>query len=774
LIEEELRRNPPPAPPPEQRVTSSGRSVSPGDIVVTGQRPRGSVLGDIPPERTFGPLDIRAYEANSIGELLQTLGPQVSSDRGREDSGPVVLLNGRRVASFLEIASIPTEAIERMEVFPEEVALRYGYPADQKVVNVVTWERYQARIGQLIAAVPTAGGREVGGLSGNYFSIRGDARLSVDGLYTRSQALLESDRGLIQPFPSAPDAARFRTLLPATEQGSLNAVWSRPVFGDAALTINGRAELSASRGLVGLGPDGPLRREVDRSTFLTGTTLSGLRGSWQWTVSGTLGHVLATTLTDTAASPGAPERARALDTRVGADLVLTGPLVALPAGPLAASVRAGAETRAFSSRSVGREGTRSAELSRDRASIQTSLDLPLASRRAGGRSPLGALSLNVNAELETLSDFSTLRTFGYGLAWSPVRAVSLIVSATHEEGAPSLEQLGAPTVVTPNVPTFDLARGEFVNASFVTGGNPDLDADSRQLARMALNVQPIPGQDLSVTAEFTRIRSERPIAPFPLLTPVTEAAFPGRFTRDASGRLVRIDARPINFARAAQDLLRFGINFTRPLGPLPPGMQNVRVFSGSIEDVRSRLPAGTRVIQAPPNSDFARRFENLASRLTLSLYYNLRLRDDILVREGGPVLDLLDGGAIDLRGGRPRHTLEFQAGASKRGLGARLDARWQSGTRVAGTSRALGGVGDLRFSDLTTVNLNLFVNLAERFGGNAAPQWMRGTRLSLGISNLFDARPTVRDVAGDAPFSLQPAYLDPIGRTVNLTVRKMF
>jgi len=204
LIEEELRRNPPPAPPPEQRVTSSGRSVSPGDIVVTGQRPRGSVLGDIPPERTFGPLDIRAYEANSIGELLQTLGPQVSSDRGREDSGPVVLLNGRRVASFLEIASIPTEAIERMEVFPEEVALRYGYPADQKVVNVVTWERYQARIGQLIAAVPTAGGREVGGLSGNYFSIRGDARLSVDGLYTRSQLCSKATAVSSNPSPPHP------------------------------------------------------------------------------------------------------------------------------------------------------------------------------------------------------------------------------------------------------------------------------------------------------------------------------------------------------------------------------------------------------------------------------------------------------------------------------------------------------------------------------------------------------------------------------------------
>jgi hypothetical protein len=65
-------------------------------ITVTGQRPRGSVIGNIPPEITLNQLDIRAYGAATLDELLQSLSPQTRSGRGRGDQQPVVLLNGKR------------------------------------------------------------------------------------------------------------------------------------------------------------------------------------------------------------------------------------------------------------------------------------------------------------------------------------------------------------------------------------------------------------------------------------------------------------------------------------------------------------------------------------------------------------------------------------------------------------------------------------------------------------------------------------------------------
>ena len=46
-----------------------------------------------------------------------------------------LVAHGRRVSSYAEIARLPTEAIERTEILPEEVALKYGYPADRKEVS---------------------------------------------------------------------------------------------------------------------------------------------------------------------------------------------------------------------------------------------------------------------------------------------------------------------------------------------------------------------------------------------------------------------------------------------------------------------------------------------------------------------------------------------------------------------------------------------------------------------------------------------------------------
>ena len=97
------------------------------EIVVTGSRPRGSVIGDIPPENTLNARDVRATGATDINELLEALAPQIGSARGRGGERPVLLLNGQRISSFRELRDLPTEAIQRVEILPEEVALKYGY-----------------------------------------------------------------------------------------------------------------------------------------------------------------------------------------------------------------------------------------------------------------------------------------------------------------------------------------------------------------------------------------------------------------------------------------------------------------------------------------------------------------------------------------------------------------------------------------------------------------------------------------------------------------------
>lgn len=766
-LEERFRKD----PSALTRVTGEpGAGANGSDIVVTGQRPRGAVVGDLPAERTFNQLDIRAFGADNIGALLEAIGPQVASNRGRGDGGPVTLLNGRRVSDFSEIARIPTEAIERMEVFPEELALRYGYRADQKVVNVVTYECFISRVGQVSYIAPTDGGRDNGVGNVDYLRLRGDTRIGLGATYNRAASLLESDRD-VQQFSGSPELGRFRTLLPSSEQGSVNVLVGGHVLGDVSATLNARFEANSSASLFGLGVDGPLRRDSDRRVGHLGTTLGGRTGRWLWTFTGNYDRTSTKVLTDVSDTIVMRDEARSIDTLANADLLLTGPVLELPAGPVSASVRGGVDVRDFEGRSSRGGPDGRSDLSRDRASAQVSLDLPLLSRAGRIASPIGNLSANVNLAVERLSDAGTLRTFGYGFAWSPVDAVGFIASVTNEEGAPTLEQLGGPLLVTPNVRTFDIGRGEVVDVTRVSGGNAALRPDDRHVVRIGLNVRPLARTDLTLSLDYVATRIDDPIAAFPIVTPRIEAAFPDRFTRDGEGRLQRIDGRPLNFAESRQGQVRWGINFTRPLGPVPPGIQNARtrVFASEAE-ARRALPNAV-FTRAEPGSAMSRNAANLTSRVFVSLYHNWYLEDAITLRGGLPALDLLDGGAVDFGGGRRRHEVEFQAGAFKRGLGARVTATWRSGTGIGGLANA---ADDLRFGDFATVNLSLFANLAERFGGSAAPAWLKGTRATIGVTNLFNTRPQVRDRAGATPLSYQPAYLDPLGRVFSFNLRKVF
>jgi hypothetical protein len=753
--------------PPDGAASTAEGEATTGDIVVAGQRPRGSVNSDIPPERTFNQLDIRAFGADNIAALLDTIGPQTASNRGRADGSPVTLLNGRRVSDFAEIARIPTEAIERMEIFPEELALQYGFRADQKVVNIVTFPRFQSRVGQLASLVPTDGGRDSGTANADYLRLAGDTRISLGATYSKADALLESERN-VQQFADAPDLGRSRTLLPENERFGINGVLGGHVLKNVAGSVNGHIDVTRNVSLLGIGDGGrALRRDSDQTLVHLGTTMAGSSGRWQWTALGNFDHTEAEVLTDTAGLNAPRDVARSTDTRITADMIASGPVAKLPAGSASVSMRLGAEFRDFTSRATFAANEVSADLSRDRGAAQADITIPLLARAEGKPAPLGNLALNANAAVEQLSDAGTLWSYGYGLTWAPVKGLDLIASVTREEGAPTLEQLGGPVLITPNVRTFDFARREVVDLARVSGGNGGLRNDDRHVFRLGMNLRPLANTDFNLSLDYVRTRIDDPIAPFPIVTSQLEAALPDRFTRDAEGRLLQIDARPINFAAARQQQLRWGINLTRPLGQIPEFMRggSVRVVTSEAE--ARRLFPNAQFVQAGAAPGAG----NLTSRLYVSVYHNWFLEDEIRPDAGAPALDFLDGGAVDFLGGRRRHEVEFQAGAFKKGLGARVSANWRSATSIRDLGAATAG--DLRFDDIAVVNLNLFANLSEAFGGQGAPRWLRGTRASIGISNLFNTRPAVRDGAGGTPLSYQPAYLDPLGRVLSFSLRKV-
>ncbi|MFL6843898.1 MAG: TonB-dependent receptor [Allosphingosinicella sp.] len=823
---------PPPAtdpatpPPPSEPSQTAAQAPNPTDaeaepdeedgetIVVTGQRPRGAVIGDIAPEVQYDRREIRALGAGSLTEILEAIAPQTRSGRGRGDESPVILLNGKRISGFSEIRNIPPEAITRVDVMPEEVALKYGYRADQKVVNFVLRRRFNAYTTELTGGLPTAGGRESYGAEGSYLQINPAGRLNAGVEYRHAEPLFESERGIIQsdPVPGI-ELGRFRTLLPKTDQLIVNGTLNRSVTEAINGTLNGSFQVDSSKAFLGLPqpsltPPG-LRRDSDTRNGHLGVSLNGALAPWNWSFTGNLDRIRSETETETNIGLG---RVRSVNQSGTAELVMTGPLFDLPGGEVLATAKTGFDARGLASEADRAGIVTLRELSRTREDAQINIDIPIASRRRAVLTALGNLSANFNAEIEHLSDFGTLRTLGAGLNWSPISQVSLIASFTDEDGAPSMQQLGDPILQTPGVRIFDFVRGETAEVTSITGGNPALIADNRRVWKLGATLRPLEKTDLSITANYTSSRIVNAISGFPAATAEIEAAFPDRFVRDSSGQLLVVDTRPVNFARSDRSELRWGFNLTLPIGKQPDPAQFRGRFGRGGQGAPGAAPGSAQgASQAQPAPDApaggaqpprgpreggggfggrggfgggggprgfggggGRGGFGGAGRLQLALYHTWHFTDTVLIRPGVPELDFLNGSAGSSRGGRPRHELEFQGTFSKNGLGSRLTANWQSSTFVRGGPVTGGGSSDdLFFGDFATVNLRLFADLGLQPFAREHP-FLRGMRVSLSIDNLLDSRQEVHDRLGVTPLSYQPGYLDPLGRSVRLSVRKLF
>lgn len=111
--------------------------------------------------------------------------------------------------------SIPPEAIRRMEVLPEEVALRFGYPANQRVVNMILKHNFASKQVAGEYNLPTRGGYANRELEGSMLRIDGPRRMNIEAKITETSLLTEAERGILQDWGSLP---RCR---PALTRGSI-------------------------------------------------------------------------------------------------------------------------------------------------------------------------------------------------------------------------------------------------------------------------------------------------------------------------------------------------------------------------------------------------------------------------------------------------------------------------------------------------------------------------------------------------------------------------
>lgn len=600
------------------------------EIVVTAERIRGQVDTDVPPVFELDAEEIASYGAGSIEELIEQLAPQTGSGRGRGEGRPVFLINGQRSGGFREFRRYPPEAIRKVEVLPEEVALQFGYPADQRVINIILQDNFASREVEVEYGMPDRGGTGNGEIEVSQLTINGNRRLNIGMEYNTTSLLTEDERDIVQTPGSTPtvagdpDPAPFRSLRGSSDSWELDATLNS-TLGDApgsgTFSVNGGVEHTTGRSLSGLDvvtltangesavrtlDDDPLTRRNSSTKFSLGGSVIKPLGLWTLDTTLDASRTESTSLIDRRRDasvlqdlvdageleidgvlpvvPGAGvDRSESKTYTIDTLATLRGNPILLPSGEVSVTFDAGYKLNGIDSvdtrSSVGRTS-----LDRRRASVGANLGIPIASAREGFLGALGELSLNLAAGVDHLSDFGTLADYTTGLSWKPAERLSLQASYIWREAAPSLSQLGDPIVTEYNVPVYDFAAGESVLATIVSGGNSSLSAETQRDIKVSANYEIDLFDRANIVVEYFRNRSDDVTQNFPLLTPAIEAAFPDRVVRDPAGNLVSIDRRPITFEGTKSSRLRYGINLFGRVGKEEPegggGERRERMSSG--------------------------------------------------------------------------------------------------------------------------------------------------------------------------------------------------
>lgn len=811
----------PAAPPAAQDADAIDSERHGGEILVVAERIRGQVESPAPPIAVLDEKDIQALGATTLADVLTQLAPQTGSGRGRGSGPPVVLINGQRIGSFREMRNFPQEAIRRVEILPEEVALRFGFPANSRVVNMILKDNFSSKTFEAESAVPTRGGFQTYEVEATALRINGPQRFSVTAKIDDTSELTEAERGVIQTPGSMPtvatdpDPATFRSLIADSRELGLNVSLARGLGKDGLggnFSLNGNVTRNDSRRYSGLDVvlltapggatairtlDDPLERRTRTRSAQGGGALNTRLGDWQFSATVDGSHAESRTLIDRRANTSALVSAAAAGTlpingplpgtgNAGVDtassntesftslVTLIGRPARLPGGELTATLRAG-----YGWSDIVSSDTRSAvgpvNLRRGDINGAINAGVPITSRRENFGAGLGDLSANFSAGWNHLSDFGSVTDWSAGLTWSPLAFEKLSLTASYlvNEIAPGLAQLGNPQTITFNVPVFDLVRGETVLATIIGGGNPNLRKERQRDLKFAANWQLPFLQNSSLVVEYFRNRSDNVTASFPLLTPEIEAAFPGRVIRDASGRLLSIDQRPVTFAEQRASRLRWGVNLTGQLGKAPAGGGFMGMMGGG------GAPRGAGAASGGPRPQGAGAGRGGSGgmmammgggrgpgRWSLGAFHTAQFDSTVLIAPGVPPLDLLNGDSLSTAGS-PRHTLEFNGGLFKNGFGTFFNGTWTGSSRLLGAS-------NLRFGSVTRMNINFFASLGQQQKLVKKAPFFKGSQISLRFENLFDSRQKVTDATGAVPISYQADLIDPRGRLVEIEFRKMF
>jgi len=745
--------------------SAAAANESTEEIVVTGTNLRGGAPRSSPLQ-TYSRGDIEKTGASTVEQFMRTVpqnfgsginqetfnvtgaGSNVSQSgaavnlRGLGNRATLVLVNGRRLAPVgfgegVDVSLLPLSAVDRIDILTDGASAVYGSDAVGGVVNYVLRTDFDGAETRLRAGLATDGGGEeiqASQLFGKAWS-SGHALLSYD--YRNVGRVTARDRSFTIALPDQ------TTILPSENRHNLLLTVGQEISDRLSLDLSGMfARRETERTFL------PFTAAVPTISSSTATTsiLSGggslsyrLGSTWEARLVGNYAqsreHEAIEGQRDTHRRNGMAE----------GSLLLSGGLFSLPAGPV--RMAAGATIRRETLRSEGVVSGTSAtvQLRRTVKAIYGELLIPLFEPE---QSVPGIYRLEVNAagRYEHYSDLSSTSNPKFGLAWSPVRELTLRGTYSTSFRAPLLTELGgrySAFYFPPTLPGY-LDPGTTGFPLVLLGSSPDIDPERSKTFTVGADFRADAETGFRFSLNYFRTSYQGRIAtPSPSTNVVGNPAFESIITRNPSATLT---TDLISGAYLVQD-------FSNP--DFSPGGRVPSDVTIIIDD-RTANSAETRIAGFDLNTSFGWRIGGSSFDALVNAVYMTRF-DNRLVSTA-PDQDVLN---------TVFNVPRFRA---------RAGITWQNGSwSASGFVNYLNSMRDNRFTPSRNISSFAPVDLTISY---ALPEngWTKGFQISMSVLNLFNEDPPyVSPQAGTTrSIGYDPANATGLGRSVSIEIRKQW
>ncbi|AMN47868.1 hypothetical protein ACG33_12315 [Steroidobacter denitrificans] len=320
------------------------------------------------------------------------------------------------------------------------------------------------------------------------------------------------------------------------------------------------------------------------------------------------------------------------------------------------------------------------------------------------------LSLQFAGRQDHYSDFGDTFNPQFGLMWTPVESLLLRISHGTSFRPPELLRLYSSRDTFPYVIVDPRRNGEVTEATAILAGNPDLDPVEGESSTVGFVFTPQGQPGLRLTGSYWRIKLKKRVEVFlPELVLANEARFPGRVVRDdpspadaalgLPGRVLSVDMSDINFGLLDTRGIDFGVSHV---------------------------------------------FDTAAGQWSASLSATwVKKYETVDVPDTAP-LDRV--GVADVEGTIPEWSAVATLGWSRRGLSVSTSARY---TDSYDDATYLGRL-DRRVASQTLFDAQ--VTWDSDAYDMAGSRWLRGLKLTLGVSNLFDEEPRFSEIGSSFGF----------------------